>query len=219
MPGGYPGGGPYSRRMEVRAVAFDIGGVMVRIAASWDEAARAAGLEPRPGLGPLGALPEFAEYQAGEIGDDEYLAALGAYLGEGRAEAEQAHRAILLDPMPGTEELVADLEALGIVCGCLSNTNALHWGPLVGDGTYPALARMQVQVASHRVRSSKPEQAVYRAFERDAGASGAEVAYFDDVAEYVEGGRAMGWRAWQVPEGADPAAFMREALASAGVPL
>jgi HAD superfamily hydrolase (TIGR01509 family) len=67
------------------------------------------------------------------------------------------------------------------------------------------------------VRASKPDQAIYRAFEEDAGATGSEVAYFDDVAEYVEGARTMGWRAWQVPSGAEPAAFMRATLAEFGV--
>jgi HAD superfamily hydrolase (TIGR01509 family) len=205
--------------MRVRAVAFDIGGVMVRIAKTWGEARAAAGLGPGGPDGPLSSFAEFDRYQSGLVTDEEYLEALAGFLGGSRADAAQVHRRVLQEPMPGTMELVADVEAAGVVCGCLSNTNALHWGPLVEVGTYPALARLRVKVGSHELRASKPEPAIYRAFEEAVGAGGASVAYFDDVAEYVEGGRAMGWQAWQVPEGDDPVRFMRARLAGAGVAL
>lgn len=205
--------------MSVRAVALDIGGVMVQIAHTWSEAAASAGVSIEGGDCPFSSFEEFEDYQAGRLDDDQYLWALARRLGTDLQGAHLLHRHILGDASPGSEELVEELEALGIVCGCLSNTNALHWTTLVEDGTYPALARLSVKVGSHVALAVKPEPEIYRLFERNAGVSKAGVAYFDDVAAYVEGGRSMGWRAEQIVPGSDAVAQMRAALALFGVPV
>lgn len=207
------------RLMQVRAVALDIGGVMVRIARTWAEAAAQAGVAVEGGDCVFSDFEEFEAYQVGDLPEDQYLWALAHRLGTDLQGAALVHRHILLEASPGSEELVEELEGLGIVCGCLSNTNALHWRILVEDGSYPALARLSVKVGSHVARTAKPEPEIYRLFERQAGACAGAVAYFDDVEEYVLGGKAMGWQVVRVVPGADPIGQVRSHLLNYGVPL
>src|SRR5687768_3281795 len=100
----------------VEMVCFDLGGVLVRIARTWREAMLAAGLLPPPGEfeSALTDCPAFDAYQAALIGSEEYLAELGRYLGGLSAEeARQVHVHILVEPYPGTIELVRDLRRAG----------------------------------------------------------------------------------------------------------
>ncbi|MCW5936569.1 MAG: HAD-IA family hydrolase [Fimbriimonadaceae bacterium] len=204
--------------MGIKAVVFDLGGVMARICQTWDEALAAAGL-PVPAA-PLGRLQDFAgfdEYQAGLLDEAAYLAALTAYLGVAPEEAKAAHCHILVEPYPGTDRVVEAVRRAGLVTGCLSNTNALHWDDLVKNGRFPALVDLQVKVASHLVGANKPSCEIYRAFENAAGIRADECLFFEDIPAYVEGAVACGWQAvWIDPKG-DTAKQMSDALANLGV--
>lgn len=205
--------------MTARIVAFDLGGVLVRVAYTWGEAARQAGIQlskPDSAHQRLSATPEFEAYQARQIGLQEFLQALRSDLG--LADVEEAlrlHQGILMDPMPGTHELVQDLEAAGLRTGCLSNTNGAHWTYLRDPGHYPAIARLQVPVASHEVGLAKPDPAIYRKFEEISGCAPDEILFFDDLQENVDAARASGWQAMRVDPAQDTAAQMRGHLRAA----
>lgn len=201
--------------LEVKAVCFDLGGVLIRIHHDWEGAMRAAGLPVSADrdYGALGGFAEFDLYQGGGIGTEEYLAALAAFLRVAdTAKATRAHMAILRDEYPGVAGVIEDLTARGVVCGCLSNTNSAHWETFFDGQRYSFGQKLTVRIGSHIERLSKPMPEVYRAFESAVGAAGGEVAYFDDGERNVAAARGLGWQAWRIDPSGDPASDMRSAL-------
>lgn len=201
--------------MSRRVVCFDLGGVMVRVNHTWEDALASAGLAPKT-QGPLGSFEPFLDYQAGKIGDAGYLRALAAHLALDEDTARSVHAAILRDEVPGISETVAGLRRPGLVLGCLSNTNALHWSELVSE-RFPTVAGLDVRMASHEVGLSKPEPGLFRAFERSAGAQPGEVVFFDDVPEFVQAARALGWTAHRVDPDGDVPGQLRAHLVAEGL--
>lgn len=207
----------------VKLVCFDLGGVLVRVGRTWREVVEYAGVHATFDEGldsPLDACPGFATYQKGVLDERTYFSHLALYLGlEPASAAQRAHECILMDPYPGVLELVDALHASGYRTGCLSNTNALHWGVLRCPERNPAIARLQTAVASHLVLEEKPHTGIYRAFEAEAGVAGDAILFFDDHPRNVEGARSAGWRAHAVDPAGDTARQMRALLAAEGIGL
>jgi putative hydrolase of the HAD superfamily len=197
----------------MRAVAFDLGGVSVKIHTTWEAAVRAAGLECPAGLGGLSAFPAFDEYALGRCGLEGYLRELCRHTGFDSECALRAHMAILRDEYGGVAELMESLAESGVVVGCLSDTNPLHFERLTDPSVYRFGRHLQVQVASFRVGACKPSLAMYEAFEAACGFDGAEIVYFDDGPLNVEAALARGWRAHLVDPEGDTAAQMARFLA------
>lgn len=197
----------------MRAVCFDLGGVLIQIHHTWDEALAASGAKaasPRDEIGPLAGLAEFGEFQRGRIARGEYLSALGEHLGGlPRAEALAVHEAILREPYSGADRLVRDAVDAGNVVGCLSNTDEIHWATFFDGGRFPFGPLFTVRIASHLVGANKPGAEVYRAFEAGCGLSGGSIVYFDDVRANVEGALELGWRAHLIDALGDTAAQIR----------
>ena len=187
--------------MSHRIVAFDLGGVLIRICKRWSDAVELAQPVQRlnEGLGSLDDSAALVAYQAGEYDTSKYLVELARFLGcRTPDEARLIHNAILVEPYPGTAELTQDIVSAGLRTGCLSNTNDLHWQEIFGSGRFPFADLLTVNVASHHVGVNKPDPAMYEAFERQSGFSGSEIVYFDDAKENVEAARARGWQAHAV---------------------
>ena len=72
----------------------------------------------------------------------------------------------------------------------LSNTNAIHF-PWIQQ-TYPLLRHFHDLVLSYEVKAMKPHPDIYRAAIARAGCRPEECFYTDDIAEFVEGARALG---------------------------
>lgn len=199
-----------------KIVVFDLGGVMVRVARTWDDAARRAGIpisRAEAGRSRLAELEGFEPYQARQIGLQEYLQQLRLYLGLNTTEeALSVHQGILMEPYPGTLELVDALHAHGFRTGCLSNTNAPHWALLRSPDHYPAIAALQSAMASHEVGLGKPDPAIFRTFEATFGVNASEVLFFDDHPANVAAAKACGWDAYEVDPTGDPPTFARERL-------
>lgn len=205
--------------MSIRAVCFDLGGVLVRICAKWTDAMNSAGLDPRGNAeSALTDCKAFNLYQAGSLDEVTYLESLSDYLvGLTVAEARSVHNGILVEAYTGTLALVTELESRSLVTGCLSNTNALHWEEMTATERFPAIARLQAKTASHLARASKPDESIYRAFEREAGLRPEEILNFDDVPEYVEAAGRAGWNAVRVDPVGDTAAQMRSHMETFGL--
>jgi putative hydrolase of the HAD superfamily len=203
-------------------VVFDLGGVVVRICRTWEEACAAAGVPHRPDaaarLAGDAAHRVVDEHQCGRIPCEQFYERMarlmdGAYSPD---EVRAIHHAWTREDYPGIADVVDTLHVAGVDTACLSNTNASHWEIL---RTSPALARIRHRHASHILGLAKPDPAIYRAFEEETGFAPREILFFDDLEEHVTAARARGWRAHQVDHRGDTAGQVLAALRGAGVPV
>lgn len=222
-----------SPSVDVRVVCFDLGGVLVRICRSWDQACGQIGLPYRaPELLSTEAWRTrrkavVDDYQLGRLSAAAYheqlsLALEGLY---SAAEVERIHEAWTLQEYPGALALVQELNQLARVrTACLSNTNAAHWRRLVsedGSAEYPSVLALQQHLASHLLGCAKPDAEIYAraqaAFLGTEGGRPEQILFFDDLAENVEAARAHGWTAFQVDHEGDTVRQMRAHLAGVGL--
>jgi HAD superfamily hydrolase (TIGR01509 family) len=217
-------------RGEIRAVVFDLGGVVVKICRSWKEACVAAG-EP---FHEIAMSPEVMaarkalvrRFEVNAMGEAEFFAAVAGTTG-GLYTAEQfrrIHEAWILAEYPGVAGLIDELHRAGVVTGVLSNTNACHWRQLAPHaeiaGHEPRFftpAKVKHLHASHLLKLAKPEREIYDEFARLVSLSPASLLFFDDLEENVHGARGAGWKAERVDHTGDTAAQMRGHLRAYGV--
>lgn len=212
----------------VRIVVFDLGGVLIRICRTWQEACQRIGVPVHSEWEHDGERERRRElsrvYHAGGLSTDEFCArmsatARGVYTAD---EVKRVHDAWLIDEYAGVSELIDDLHAQGVMTGVLSNTNEAHWRRLCSTSGVPAEfglpSKVQHLHASHLLGVSKPDVACFQAFEERAGlARGAGVIFFDDLEENIAGAALAGWRGVLIDHRGDTAAQMRRALADARV--
>jgi len=224
-----------ARMSETRAielVCFDLGGVLVRTCTVWSDLCRAARLEVRGGS--AGALAEQARRQIGEaqmlgsLSTEQWVEAMHRAL-DGLYSAEEItalHDAVLIGEYPGVGALIDDLHRAGVATACLSNTSSPHWvkmlhhdgvDPLPGDALYPGVRSLGSHHASHLMRLLKPSPSIYRAFEKATGYSGAQILFFDDLAENIAAAREVGWRAETIDPTRPTDEQLRRYLAAHGV--
>ena len=77
----------------------------------------------------------------------------------------------------------------------LSNTNWIHYE--YGWGKYEFLNLFDKMVLSYEVHSVKPEPGIYKAVEAFTGLPPEEHIFIDDIAEYAEAAKKLGWDAVQ----------------------
>jgi HAD superfamily hydrolase (TIGR01509 family) len=207
----------------IRIVCFDLGGVVVRLPKTWVDVCRAAGFEIRGDAASDRAedarTQTMAPYMLGRISHDEWAEKTSRAMGGlySPEELTRIHDAWLLDEYAGVADMIDELHARGIATACLSNTNEAHWARLVRAEKYPSIARLGSRHASHLLGCGKPDEAIYRAFERATGADGSAVFFFDDIGVNVEAARAYGWNAERIDPAAETARQMRRHLAAYGV--
>ncbi len=216
-----------------KVVCFDLGGVLVRICRSWDEACSQARLPSRSAdwLASEECQTQRKDvadrYQLGQLDCREYYAALSQALRGlySAREVESIHTAWTLEEYPGVLELIRALNGTtGVSTACLSNTNHAHWQRLAGmDGRreYSAVPELRHRLASHLVGYAKPDPQIYRlahAKFSEAGAVQAEnIFFFDDLADNVSAARLAGWTAFLVDHRGDTALQIREHLRGVGI--
>jgi len=77
----------------------------------------------------------------------------------------------------------------------LSNTNSIH--QRYGWQKYSFLKYFDELILSHEIGSVKPEEKIYRAVEKASGFPSEEHFYIDDIGEYVNAAKNLGWDAVQ----------------------
>jgi putative hydrolase of the HAD superfamily len=77
----------------------------------------------------------------------------------------------------------------------LSNTNYIH--QKYGYEHYEFLKHFDKLILSHEAGAVKPEEKIYKAVENFTASAPLEHLFIDDVEEYVEGAKKMGWDAVQ----------------------
>lgn len=135
------------------------------------------------------------KYERGEISSDQFTEILLGVL-EHKVSKEQLIR-IYSDMFTVNTGLVAVLPVLkkNYRLVLLSNTNDIHERYGWRDNEF--LNLFDKLVLSHKVGAVKPEEKIYRAVEDFTRVPPAEHFYIDDIAEYVAGGKKMGWHAVQ----------------------
>jgi putative hydrolase of the HAD superfamily len=201
-------------RPAVDALLFDFGGVIVdidfgRAVAAWAQAA---------GVAPQTLAPRFtydASYQALEVGAIDgaaYFAALRQTLGVGLSDEQllEGWNAIFAEPLSGIDRLL-DALAPRLPLYVFSNTNPMHrtyWTARYRDTLRPFSALF----CSCDLGARKPApDAFLRVVER-MRIPPARIAFFDDLAENVEGARAAGLAGFQVASVEDVRRILSEDL-------
>jgi HAD superfamily hydrolase (TIGR01509 family) len=77
----------------------------------------------------------------------------------------------------------------------LSNTNSIH--QKYGWQKYEFLKYFDSLILSHEVGSVKPEEKIFKEVEKSSGLRSAEHFYIDDIQEYVDAAKKIGWDAVQ----------------------
>lgn len=77
----------------------------------------------------------------------------------------------------------------------LSNTNYIH--QKYGWEKYNFLKHFDKLILSHEVGAIKPEEKIYRAVEEFTNEPSEKHIFIDDIAEYVEGAKKLGWKGIQ----------------------
>ncbi|MFI4896268.1 MAG: HAD family hydrolase [Phycisphaerales bacterium JB059] len=211
-----------SVRPDVRLVCFDWGGVILRICRSFAEGCERAGLDVRldaedPDLYSVRRTIS-ARYQVGAIDEKDFFASVAASTRAAYTPEEIAriHDAWLIEEYPGVRELIEELHTLDTVrTGMLSNTNARHWARR--DRDFPTAGLLHHPHASHLLGLAKPDERIFRAFERQTGARAPEIVFFDDLPENINAANAAGWRGVLIDHEGDTAAQMRSALGALGL--
>lgn len=73
----------------------------------------------------------------------------------------------------------------------ISNTNSIH--KKYGFGNYQFLKLFDKLVLSHEVKFIKPEEEIYREVEKVSGLPSEEHIFIDDILEYVDAAKSIGW--------------------------
>lgn len=73
----------------------------------------------------------------------------------------------------------------------LSNTNIIHQN--YGWKDFPFIQHFEKLILSHEVGAVKPEEKIYRAVEAASGLPPEEHIFIDDIAEYAETAKRLGW--------------------------
>ncbi len=198
-------------------VCFDLGGVVIRIASGWKEAAKRAGVRLPPDAADVIASPEMIrlveKLETGRIGHSAFDRAIAALSGLSAADVADIHTAWLLEPYEGVAPILEWLQRCGIATACLSNTSARHWALIHGPGRAGLPMRLfDHTFASHLIGTMKPAAAIYSHVERTTTATPQRILFFDDNESNIAAASSRGWHAHLIEPPASPASQMQRVL-------
>jgi glucose-1-phosphatase len=184
----------------VDALLFDLGGVLIsidfgRAMQVWGEL---SGLPSKLLSARFSFDDAYAAHERGEMSCAGYFAHLREVLGVGLSDEQfrQGWNAIFLDPVPGMADLLKDLSRV-LPLYVFSNTNLTHsayWRPRYRE----LLAPITEIFCSCELGMRKPVPEAFSRLSGQLGVAAGRLAFFDDLAENVEGARQAGLRAYQV---------------------
>ena len=135
------------------------------------------------------------KYERWELNESEFLSYMMEWTNHKVTPEEFCH--IFSDIFVVNEDVAALLPKLKekYQLVLLSNTNYIH--QKYGWENYEFLNHFDKLVLSHEVGAIKPEPDIYRAVQIFSGMPPEEHIFIDDVADYVQGAKDMGWDAVQ----------------------
>ncbi|OGQ79088.1 MAG: hypothetical protein A2289_02965 [Deltaproteobacteria bacterium RIFOXYA12_FULL_58_15] len=201
-----------------KLICFDLGGVIVRICRTWQEACVHAEVPVRSELASKRAtvVEHYQRLHVGAIDLPTYarqlsLAVDGLYSAE---EITAVHHAWLLEPYPGMLEVVEAVHLAGHATALLSNSNLAHWRVVE---SLPVLKALGQHFLSHEIGHLKPAMQAYRAVEEGTGVSPEAIVFFDDTPENIRAAQARGWQAILIDPREPTAPQIQEGFVRQGV--
>ncbi len=131
------------------------------------------------------------QFERGDISEDEFLNRI-MIIFKGKIDKETFK--IIYSDIFTVNQDVADL--LPVLKNkyrlvVLSNTNSIH--KEYGWKNYTFLKYFDKLILSHEVNAVKPEEKIYKAVEKYTGKPAEEHIFIDDVKEYAEAAKRIGW--------------------------
>lgn len=195
----------------IRALLFDLGGVVIEI--DFERALRHWADYSELSLPELRAAfrfdPAYERHERGEIAWGEYVEHLRTALKLGATDGEimAGWNSIFIREIPQTLAMIEQARKV-LPCYGFSNTNPTHQAHW--EAAFPRAAGVFDRVfVSWQLGLRKPERAAFEAVCDAMGLKPAEVLFFDDTAQNVEGAKAAGLSSVLVTSPAD----VRSALA------
>ncbi len=184
----------------IEALLFDFGNVLVhidfdRVFAHW---ARAAGVPVQHVSSRFDFDEPFRAHEDHRLEAAAYFAQLRRILAIELSDEQflEGWNAIYIEPVAGIETLLAEVAARYPLY-LYSNTNRAHYD--VWRVRYAhLLAHFREVFVSHELGIRKPAPEGFAQVARRIGVEPARIAFFDDLAENVEGAGRVGMRAFQV---------------------
>ncbi len=186
-----------SRQSEIRAVLFDVGGVLVELSGlamlmSW--------LQNRVSAEQVYAIwltsPTVRSFEAGkmqpEMFAEQLIVELGLPLGKAQFLAEFSTWGQRV--LPGALELVKSVPGK-YLRATLSNTNVLHWQGLIEQ--QELLGTFDRHFASHLTGKVKPDEEAFQYVVAALGCEAHEILFLDDSVLNVAGAKKVGIRAFE----------------------
>jgi len=134
-------------------------------------------------------------FECGFISEDEFLTKLSGFIND------KVNRETLIDAYSNiftvNEDVVSLLPELKkkYRLVLLSNTNIIH--QKYAWSKYDFINYFEKLILSHEVGACKPEEKIYKAVEEYTKLPPEEHIFIDDIFEYAEGAKKMGWDAIQ----------------------
>lgn len=131
------------------------------------------------------------DFEKGKVSEKDFIAQMLKYLDY--CVDDETFCRYWSDIFSTNDDLIALLPELkkNYKLYLLSNTNSIH--KKYGYQHYDFLKLFDKIFLSHEVGFVKPEKEIYRAVEKASGFSSEEHIFIDDILEYVEGAKKIGW--------------------------
>lgn len=203
-------------KSSIQLVCFDLGGVIVRVADGWADAAKCAGVtayDLLTGDGEIDLAGLAHAWDTGGMSAEQFSCAVSRKLS--RYTPDQILAVInawLGDPYPQVERLIADLHERGVSTACLSNTNDRHWLTMHENNRFRIVPMIQHRFASFLLGFRKPDARMYEHVEQAMGLQPNQIVFFDDRADNIAAAQQRGWSAVRITPDQSPADQMRRTL-------
>lgn len=197
-------------------VCFDLGGVLLELCQSWEQAWRRAGIEgpmPQARLHTQAYVQRASlqQYHAGRMSLSDFAHDLAHDLGVKANDVEAMYQSWVVGEFPDSARLIAELLDRDVPVALLSNTCDLHWQQV---HAWPALAAVPNAhiFLSYKLGHAKPAGAAFGAVEEGMNRAAGEIVFFDDTLANVAAAQARGWLSTRIDPQAQPTTQIRRRL-------
>ena len=180
----------------MKAILFDLGGVLIDLAPSrvFEHWAKAADVTPASLAARWKIEAAYKAHEEGKMEFIEFTSHLQKQLGISITQSDwkTGWNALLGQPFP---ELLPRLSALAkrIPLYCFSNTNQTHWTALTARTNHPQLGGFFQKIyLSYAIGRRKPNVESYRWATNDMGYRPTDIAFLDDNAANIDGAKRAG---------------------------